>query len=363
MTDQSVIATLEAALGSADPAKRQSVLNHVTDLFVSGSNRYSSDQIALFDEVLLKLSRDIEVKARRRLAQRLAPLEHAPAKTVQRLARDPSPAVASPILRHVLQLADCDIIAVASSGSEAHLFALSGRKDLGEDVTDIIVDRAGRRATRSLAGNADAKLSDESFGKLVHRAENDETLASAVGVRRDIPRRHFIRLVANASAAVRVKLAAADPALAREIGEVVGDLVGDIGRASRIASGDPDLAKAEMARLMHPERSGDVDTAAAARARKIDQAATALSLLGRVPRDVAERALAEDKPDMLLIIAKVGGCSWKSLKGMLRIQNGDRDLDIDDLLRLRADYERLQLGSAQQVLVRYRTRSAAEATG
>jgi uncharacterized protein (DUF2336 family) len=359
MTDRSVIDTLEAALGSADPERRQAVLEHVTDLFVGAAGRYNDTQVALFDQVFLKLSRDIEVRARRRLAERLAALGHVPAATARQLALDPSPAVAAPILRNVLQLEDSDIVAVATTGSDEHLMAISGRPHIDETVTAILVDRGSPEVARELAGNATAKLSNASFDKLVSRAESDPALATAVGTRRDIPRHHFIALIRTASAAVRVKLAAADPLFAREVEESVADIVADIGREANIISADPTLGKSETARLMHPDRSGDVDTAAAARARKFDQTLQALSLLGRVPLDVAERAMNEDRPDMLMIIAKVGGLSWKSLKGMLQIQTG-RDMDIDELLRARKDYEHLQLVSAQQVLARYRARMKAE---
>lgn len=362
MTDHSVIDTLEAALASADPERKRAALDHVTDLFVSGAGRYSEAQLALFDEVFLELSRDIEVKARRRLALRLAPAEQAPQKIVQQLARDPSAAVASPVLRHVLNLADSDIVAVATTGDEGHLAAIASRKRLDASVTDILVDRGGARVARTLAGNADAELSDAGFAKMVQRANDDPVLAQTVGRRGDIPRHHFIALIRNASAAVRVKLAAADPIFARDIDDIVAGVVGGIGRDARILSADAEVARAEASRLMHPERSGDVDTLAKARARKFDQTALALSLLGHVPRDVAERALAEDKPDMLLIIAKVGGCSWKTVKGMLQIQAGDRPFTIDDVLRARDDFERLQLGTAQQVLARYRARVRAGAT-
>lgn len=361
MNERSVIDTLEAALGSADPEKRVAVLDHVTDLFTAGANRYSDAQIALFDEVFLKLSAEIEVKARRKLARCLAPLESPPKRTIQKLARDPSPAVASPVLRHVLQLEDSDIIAICTTGSEALLHAVSGRPELSTDVTDVLVDRGGRRVARAVASNTGAQISDASFGKLVSRAGSDETLAQAMGTRRDIPRHHFVELLRNASASVRVKLAAADPMLSREVEQIVGEVIGDIGRSAKIVSEDPELAKTEIDRITHPERSGDFDTLVAARARKFDQTATALSLLCRVPLDVAERVLAEDKPDMLLIVAKIANCSWKTTKGLLQIQAGDRGLPIDDLLRLRGDFDRLQVATAQSVLAHYRERANVEA--
>ena len=51
---------------------RLRILQRITDLFVAGARGYSTEQIALFDDVLRELAADIEVKARAKLAQRLA---------------------------------------------------------------------------------------------------------------------------------------------------------------------------------------------------------------------------------------------------------------------------------------------------
>jgi uncharacterized protein (DUF2336 family) len=357
MNEPSLIDALESALSTADPDKREAVLDHVTDLFAAGCERYSDAQVALFDNVFLKLSRDIETQARRRLSQRLATLGHVPINTVIDLARDPSPAVASPVLRNVLELDDSDIVAVAMGGSDEHLLAIADRPALAETVTSVLVERGGDEVARAVAGNPGAHFSEEGFSRLVSRAGADPVLAEAVGSRHDIPRDQFAELVRNASAAVRVRLVAANPVFAREIIETVGNIVGDIGRRAKLVSDDPEVAKFDVARLLHGERSGDIDTAAAALARKFDQATHALSLLGHVPLQVAERAFTEDKPEMLIIIARAGGLSWKSLKGMLRIHNGDRDVDIDNLLRMRQDFEHLHVDTARQVLARYLARA------
>ena len=69
-------------------------------MFAAGSRGYSSDQIALFDDVLQELAVDIEVKARARLARRLAHIERAPPKLIRSLAFDDEIAVAEPLLLH-----------------------------------------------------------------------------------------------------------------------------------------------------------------------------------------------------------------------------------------------------------------------
>jgi hypothetical protein len=167
----------------------------------------------------------------------------------------------------------------------------------------------------------------------------------------------------TASASVRVALAANAPFAAREIEEAVADAVARIGRNAGVVSPDLDLAKAEIRRLCRPDRSGDVDIHAAARARKFDQTVTALSLVCRVPLDVAERALTEDKPDILLILARAAGCSWKTTKALLRIRASARPHGVEDLDEVRKDFERLQASTASRVLEHYRSRQRTPVRG
>ncbi len=76
-----LIDELEEALASGDGRDCEKIIQSVADLFMAGSRRYSDDQIALFDDVLLRLAAEIEMKARAKLAQRLAWVEQRTAQT------------------------------------------------------------------------------------------------------------------------------------------------------------------------------------------------------------------------------------------------------------------------------------------
>jgi uncharacterized protein (DUF2336 family) len=69
---RSLLDDLIASVTTGNGKQRQRILQRVADLFAAGSRNYSRDQIALFDDVLQKLSADIEVEARARLADQLA---------------------------------------------------------------------------------------------------------------------------------------------------------------------------------------------------------------------------------------------------------------------------------------------------
>jgi uncharacterized protein (DUF2336 family) len=172
-----LIDELEDAIASGSPEKRLDSLWRVIDLFTDGAGRYSDEQIALFDGVILRLAAEIEAKARAKLARRLASVARAPVKVIRSLAFDDDTSVACPVLSRSERLEDADLIATAAAKSQDHLHAIAQRTSLSAAVTDVLVDRGDRQVVRSVAKNAGARFSVAGFGKLVARARGDETLA------------------------------------------------------------------------------------------------------------------------------------------------------------------------------------------
>jgi uncharacterized protein (DUF2336 family) len=352
----SLIEELEDAIASGTPESRQKSLWRVVDLFEDSASRYSDDQVALFDDVIGKLAAEIETKARARLAHRLAPVDNAPTKVIRSLAFDDDSSVASPVLSRSTRLDEADLIAAARNKSQDHLRAIAQRQSLSVAVTDVLVDRGDRNVVHSVARNQGARFSDAGFSKLVARARADATLAVSVGGRGDIPRQHFLKLVETASATARTKLANANPQLATAVHDAINEVVGKLRSELRNASPDHATARAQVARLSDLGRLGEADVHDFARERKFEQTAVALSLMCRVPVDVVERALLDDKADLVVILVKAAQCSWTTAKAILLMQASDRGIAAQDLDRALRSFQRLSSETAQRVLEFYRER-------
>ena len=208
---RSLLDELISSVANGSGKQRQRILERVTDLFSAGSRNYSHDQIALFDDVLQKLSADIEVKARAKLADQLADMDNAPPKLIRSLAFDDEIDVAGPVLSRSPQLTDDDLVENATTKSQNHLFAIAQRLKLSEAVTDVLVDRGDERVVQRVVGNKGARFSLAGYGKLTNRARYDRKLTLALGERSDIPRQYFLKLLEAASSTVRAKLEAANP--------------------------------------------------------------------------------------------------------------------------------------------------------
>jgi uncharacterized protein (DUF2336 family) len=355
-TTTSLIDDLERALSAGSNAQRITMLSRITDLFVEGANRFSTGQVNLFDEVLAKLAHAIENKARAKLAIRLAPITNAPAGVIRMLAFDDDIEVARPVLAASERLEEADLVANAHSKGQQHLAAIAERKTLSEEVTEVLVARGDRQVVHSVVRNNGARFSDAGFRMLVKRSAGDDALAAQVGVRRDLPRQHFLQLLQEASAAVRSRLAAENPAAGAALEAVLGDVVGGIRSETRKVSRDYAAARARVEALHKAGRLGENEIHGFARERRFEETAIALSLVAGMEIDVVERALLDPGHEIALILCKLTGFSSTTAKAILLLKQAGRGMSAQDLDQALASYARLQIETARRVFGFYRTR-------
>jgi uncharacterized protein (DUF2336 family) len=352
-----LIDELEAALSVGNDARRVEMLTRLTDLFVGAAERYSDEQVGVFDDVMARLVGTIEAEARAILARRLAPIANAPSSVIHLLAFDDDIAVAEPVLQHSPRLDDSALVANASSKSQRHLLAISQRQRLSEAVSDILVQRGNRDVVHSVAKNTGAQFSDTGFQTLVASAAGDDDLAASLGGRSDIPRRHLLVLLEKASATVRARLTAENPDASAAIRSAVAEVEGGLREKTRQASPDFAAAQAAVEQLHRLRRIGEAEVLQYARERKFEETAIALSILCDTPIDVVERALLDPGAEIVLILAKVAELSAATTKALLLLRAADRGMSAKDLDQALASFNRLQPDTARRVLSFFRTRT------
>jgi hypothetical protein len=72
-----------------------------------------------------------------------------------------------------------------------------------------------------------------------------------------------------------------------------------------------------------------------------------------------ERAVIQEHAETVLILAKVVGLSWPTVKAILRLQAGKRIIPVDGLAKALAHYERLKPATANEIVRFYRMREQA----
>jgi uncharacterized protein (DUF2336 family) len=331
-------------------------LTRITDLFMAGSGGHSKKQIELFDEVFKTLVAVIELETRVKLARYLATRPNVPASLVRAFASDDVIAVAAPVLSQSTALSDADLVVNASTQGQGHLYAIARRRTISEIITKILIDRGEPNVVHAVAKNAGACISDGSFGELVVRAGDDDQLALHVGKRHDIPRHHFLKLLETASASVRTKIEAANPQFTDAVQGAVTEVIDDINLEVRKKSPDHIKAKSRVKRLQIWNELGEANVHAAARSQNFEQTALALSGLACCPIEMAERAILNENPGVVQVIAKAAGCSWATVKALLLMTAADRRMSEIDLGRARENFERLETRTAKRVLEFYDAR-------
>ena len=204
----SLIPELEDVIQHGSYARRAEAVRRIASLFIDGSPAFNDDHVGLFDDVLCRLVVEIETKARAEMSRSLAPIANAPGELMRQLAHDDNIEVAGPVIAQSPRLEETDLVSIARTKGQAHLFAISGRDGIGEAVTDVLVRRGDTEVMRNVADNQSAKLSEGGFSALVRRAEGDGDLAEKVGARADIPAHLFRDLLVRATAVVQQRLLA-----------------------------------------------------------------------------------------------------------------------------------------------------------
>ncbi len=321
----SFVNEVEEAIASKDPTRRVDTLRRLTGLFVHQEPQLNEGHVEIFDEVILRLSRDLEQRARVELSEKFSDLAKAPRKVIRSLAFDPDGTVAKPVLERSSRLDDEDLVMIARARGQDHLLAISKRDTLSERVTDVLVNRGDQVVVRSVAGNDGARFSEGGLTQLLDKARGDAILQGTLKSRRDIPPKQMQRLVEIAQEQARRVLkeelgqdaAAAIDAAVAGAASVVAQAPG-----TGVVTDNFDAAIAAVQRKVGSGGLIEDDVVEWVRSGQIDHALAALAHLAGVPMQIVARAYRSPHYDPLLFILRSVRFGWGTFKAFLTAKAG-----------------------------------------
>lgn len=353
-----ILDDLQAALAHGNVARRVDMLRKVTDLFIDHAPDYSAAQIAVFDDVFECLIEHLEAHTKALLAERLGAAGSAPPRVLRNLAFDDRIEIAAPILSQSSQLDDPTLIENARTKSQGHLLAISTRKTLSGAVTEVLVERGDDSVVMSTVNNQGASFSERGYDRLVQRAGISGGIAACVAVRPSVPRHHLLKLISQASASVRGRMASANPKLAEEIASAVQRATRQA-RSAPATMSDEAVISHELVRLLHKDgRLDENEVMKFAINEKFDETNAAVACLAHVPVSVVEAMMIEASNEGVLIISKVAGFSWPTVKAIIDMRQKLANQPLSENTSDRGTYERLRPSTAQQVLRFHRMQQA-----
>jgi uncharacterized protein (DUF2336 family) len=364
----SIVDEVEAAINIGSPEKRLDTIKRVTDLFLASAGSFNSEQIDLFDGVLERLVKTIEIRAiadvsaRIALAEmsvQLAPVGQAPPAVVRRLARNDEITIAGPVLTESARLSEHDLVEIAETKGEQHLLAISARWWLKEVVTDALLARRYPSVSRRLVNNPGARVSAAGFAVVLAQAESDPELAVETGIRVDLPAELRHQLLRNATEAVRSRLLSRAPShLFEEIRSAIAAVAAGVDRdMSRVR--DFAGAKRFVALLKDKGELNEATLFGFAKQRKYEETVAALAELSQSTIEVVRPLMQSLRDDGVLIPCKVAGLGWETVHAVLESRFATGSLGPHELAEVKSQFGRLTTENARRLLRFWQVRSAA----
>jgi uncharacterized protein (DUF2336 family) len=363
----SIVDEVETAINAGSAEKRLETIKRVTDLFLASAGSFDSEQINLFDIVLERLVKTIEIRAiadvsaRIALAEmssQLAPIAQSPPSVVRRLAKNDEIAVAGPVLAESARLSTADLVEIAETKGEQHLLAVSGRWWLNEVVTDAILARRYPTVSRRIVNNPGARVSAAGFAIVVAQAESDPELAVETGIRVDLPPELRHQLLSRATEDVRSRLLArAPPHVFEEIRSAIATVAAGVNREM---SKTRDFAAAKrFVTLLNA--NGELNEATLfgfAKQRKYEETVAALAALSQSTVEVIRPLMQSLRDDGVLIPCKVAGLSWETVSAILESRFATGSMGPHELEKIRDQFARITSDNARRLLRFWQVRSS-----
>ena len=345
MQVNNLISDLENAIATRSDATG-AMLHQITDLFLSNAGHYSPDQLDIYDGLLKTLIAKVEVTARAKLAQRLAPVDGAPVNTMRSLALDDAIEVAEPVLTQSNALDDDTLAHCIAINGQEHMLAIATRSKLSETVSGHLVTKGDHKVLRTLVSNPGAAISDPSFGLLVQKSAGNDWLSECVAGRTDIPEQHLRELISKASDIVRQKLMTDNPELSDIIQEIFPDSKPSAG--TKMPDAAKDYRTAELVVKSQPLTEAVV--VEFTKARKLEEIIVAIAQLSGLSTTEIERLFMGTWSSPVAVILKAIGFHLATVEAIYRSRLANGEVARDDLIQIKAEFIALRRPTAERIM-------------
>ena len=363
----SIVEEVETALSASSDARGLETLRRVADLYLQSAGNYAAEQIELFDNVLQRLVKTIEIRAiadvsariaLAELSARLAHVSQAPPSAVRQLAQNDEISIAGPVLKESACLTAEDLVEVARLKSERHLLAIASRWWLKEVVTDVLLARHYPSVSRRIVNNPGAKVSAAGFAVIVAQAESDPELAVETGIRVDLPPKLRDQLLRKATETVRSRLLSrAPPHLFEEIFKAIEAVAAGAGR---------DMSKTydfhDATRLVGLlEENGELNEGALrlfAQQRRYEEIVVALARLSKSRIEVVRPLMQSPRHDGILVACKAAEVGWDTVSAILQSRYVSGSASPQELTNARREFAALNRETAQRLLRFWQVRAS-----
>lgn len=157
----------------------------ISDLFEERRDGISDRERNLMFDILRNIVREVELKVRRTLSERMSSFADAPPELVNILAND-SIDVAYPVLTKSRVLQDAHLVEIVRNRTLEHQLAVAVRERVSEKVSDELVNTGHEGVIRTLLKNPNAKISKTTMEYVVTQSRRIDSFHEPLLHRRDL---------------------------------------------------------------------------------------------------------------------------------------------------------------------------------
>lgn len=318
---------------SRTPADRERLLLSVIDLCdrPDAATLMGAEPVqALLGSILLRLVAEAERDIRKRLAEKLADADWAPASLVNVLALDDIE-IARPIIAASPVLRDADLLGLLVEATIEHQIEVARRPKLGTAVVDAILGRGEPAVLAALANNLATPLAEDHMRRLVQEARRVAALRAPLTRRPELTTLLAEQLYVWVGQTLRQALAdrfrldpeRMDAALAEAVSEAYCGVAGQ----DAAAAVDDDTDQRLIAKLQAAGQLRPSYLLRALREERLSLFAAALATLGEFKTEQVARALDAARPDLLALACAAVGIdrsAFPAILELVRALNGGR---------------------------------------
>jgi uncharacterized protein (DUF2336 family) len=344
-----LITELESVLGNGSPERWARILQQVTRLFLTEADRLNQAQIAIFDDVLVRLMARVDTQALALLSNNLFGVGAVPCRATHQLAFHYNVLVAGPILRRSKALPDEDLINIVNIRSQEHLLEICGRQTVSVPLSDKLIERGEMAVLGKLVRNLGARFSEAGCAALVAKAKLDDELAEALVRRSDVApalRRELVGKVSDARTRVKQAL---PPALQGKIKAAIATMA-DRADMPTPKPADYSAARSKMVELSRKGGLNDRSVNRFAVEHKYEDVAAALSVLSGAPVEVLAPLIECVELEGLIVACKAARLNWSTTTMILRNRPGCPGVTQRELEQAQTVFDELSLSVAQRTI-------------
>lgn len=188
----------------SSPTARVATASKLAQQF--NTSNFSPEELQLAEQIFRVMMRDAEVRVREALAVNLKHNPLLPHDVAVSLAKDVE-AVALPVLSASDVLTTEDLVEIVkTNGTPARLDAVAGRKQVAEEVSDVIVDVGSEKVVAKLLSNEGAAFAEPTLHRVVDKYGDRENIQGPLVHRAVLPVTVSERLVSRVADHLRAHI-------------------------------------------------------------------------------------------------------------------------------------------------------------